>query len=715
MRRSGRVAKARGAGSRSHAVAVWNKLGEVLVLLKVVGVIGLALVLSTSPASAEPAERGPASRTWTADNGDGTFTNPLFYDEFSDPDMIRVGDDFYLTGTTMHAMPGLPILRSRDLVNWRFVAYASDKLDLGPQFRLEDGREIYGQGIWAPSFRHHDGVFYIFSNVNGQTTQVFRATSPAGPWTRTPMKVSLHDLSVLFDDDGKVYVVWGYDEVLFAQLNDQLTDIVPGTQRIIIPKGSGMGEGSHFYKIDGRYYITSAVWDGPMRLAAARADRPEGPYEVNRAVSIDEDFGLAQGNRLEGDRIRPGDPESRGRHSLHQGGVIRTPAGEWWGYSMMDYNAVGRLTALSPVTWKDGWPYFGLPGNLGRTPRAWVKPKTAKVEPISAPYERDDDFSAPTLKPIWQWNHVPVDDKWSLAERPGFLRLKTQPAKSFWEARNTLTQRAIGPRSSPVVKLDPSGLRPGDVAGLALLNKPYAWIGVERDGDGLSLVQFNAYTGDRARVPIPVGPIWHADFLAEKSQFSYSADGEHFTPLGGPFDMVFQLKTFQGVRYSLFAYNQAGQAGGHADFDSIRVREPDPHGLMRPIPYGQAVRLTGFGAATGLGVEAGRLQAGPPTPFTVVDMKLGRVALKSGGAYLAVDPSGGVSLSDGRPGAGQSFQWIETPTGELVLMSLATHRFLRIDPATGKVFADSPGPAPDGRDGVRFLWSTGASKSRPAK
>jgi hypothetical protein len=123
--------------------------------------------------------------TWTADNGDGTFTNPLFYEEFSDPDMIKVGDDFYLTGTTMHAMPGL---RSRDLVNWRFVGYAMDRLDLGPQFRLENGKQIYGQGIWAPSFRHHDGVFYIFSNVNGQTTQVFRATNPAGPWTWTPSR-----------------------------------------------------------------------------------------------------------------------------------------------------------------------------------------------------------------------------------------------------------------------------------------------------------------------------------------------------------------------------------------------------------------------------------------------------------------------------------------------------------------------------------------------
>jgi beta-xylosidase len=676
------------------------------------GILGAAalvgLVLSLA------GQVGCASRppTWTADNGDGTFTNPLFYEEFSDPDMIKVGDAFYLTGTTMHAMPGLPVLRSRDLVNWRFVGYAMDRLDLGPQFRLENGKQIYGQGIWAPSFRHHDGVFYIFSNVNGQTTQVFRATNPAGPWTRTPMKVSLHDLSVLFDDDGKVYVVWGYDEIHLAQLNDQLTDIVPGTRRVIVPKGSGMGEGSHFYKIDGRYYITSAVWDGPMRLAAACADHPEGPYEVNRAISIDEDFGLAQGNHMDGAAIRPGDPGSRGRLSLHQGGVIQTPAGEWWGYAMMDYNALGRLTALSPVTWQDGWPYFGLPGNLRRTPRTWTKPRTGRAEPASAPYERDDDFSASRLKPIWQWNHVPVDSRWSLTERRGYLRLHALPAKTFWEARNTLTQRAIGPVSSPVIKIDPAGMRPGDVAGLALLGKPYAWIGIERDEGGLSFVQFNGYTGQTVRAPAPAGPVWlkaDSDFLTEKSQFSYSEDGDRFVPLGARFDMVFQLKTFQGVRYSLFAYSQAGSVGGYADFDSIAVREPHPNGLMRPIPYNKAVRLTAFGARTGLAAADGRRLAGPPTPFTVVDMKLGRVALKSGGSHLTVDSDGGVSLSNARPGPGQSFQWIETPTGELTLMSLVTHRYLRIDPATGAVSADSPGPEPDGRDGVRFVWSIDAS------
>src|SRR5688572_8125455 len=163
-----------------------------------------------------------STQTWTSDNGNGTFTNPIFYDEFSDPDMIRVGDDYYLTGTTMHAMPGLPVLHSKDLVNWEFMSYAAEKLDFSPAYRLEEGKDIYGQGIWAPSFRYHNGKFYIFSNVNGQTTQLYTATNPKGPWVRTSMKKSFHDLSVLFDDDGKIYVVWGYDQVHLAELTEDL-------------------------------------------------------------------------------------------------------------------------------------------------------------------------------------------------------------------------------------------------------------------------------------------------------------------------------------------------------------------------------------------------------------------------------------------------------------------------------------------------------------
>lgn len=656
-----------------------------------------------------------AAQTWTPDNGNGTFTNPIFYDEFSDPDMIRVGDYFYLTGTTMHSMPGLPVLRSKDLVNWEFVSYAAQKLDLGPEFRLENGQNIYGQGFWAPSFRYHDGTFYIFSNVNKHTTQVFTAKDPAGPWQHRAMRRSLHDLSVLFDDDGKKYVVWGYRSIQFAELNDDLTDIVPGTQREIIPEAAGMGEGLHFYKIDGKYFIVSAWYDQRMRMPAARADRPEGPYEVNLAISIDEDFGLAQGNRLADMRgtkppydIKPGDPHATGKLSLHQGGIIQTPLGEWWGYSMIDYNSVGRLTALSPITWHDGWPYFGLPGNLTRTPRTWVKPKVSEPQPITVPYQRDDDFSGSTLQPIWQWNHVPVDEAWSLEERQGHLRLYALPATSLWDARNTLTQRSIGPISSPIAVLDTSSMKDHDVAGLALFNRPYAWIGVERSGGKTMLVQFDEQTSRTTRVALDASRVWlraDCDFLKETASFSYSTDGRTFKPFGEPLTLVFQLTTFQGVRYALFSYNTSGARGGAADFDEFKVEQPYPRGLMRPIPYGKRIRLSAFGQSYGLGVKGSHVVASTPVELEVIDMSLGRAALKSAQGFLAISEEGEAALIDGPANEAATFQWIETPTGELVLMSLRTHRFLRIDPKTRRILADAPTPLPDNSDGARFDWS----------
>ncbi|WP_395137637.1 family 43 glycosylhydrolase [Armatimonas sp.] len=626
----------------------------------------------------------PQKQTWRADNGNGTFSNPLFYDEFSDPDLIRVGSDFYLTGTTMHAMPGLPVLHSKDLVNWRFLSYACEQLDFGPEYRLEDGKAIYGQGIWAPSFRWHKGTFYIFTNVRGQPMQVYAATNPAGPWKHWAMKTGFHDPSVLFDDDGKIYVVYGYRDLRLVQLNSELTDAIAGTERTLFKPSDGMGEGAHFYKIRGKYFITSAWYMGTMKMPCARADRPEGPYEV-LDISAGEDFGIANG-------------------AMHQGGIVETPTGEWWGFSMMDFNSLGRLTGLSPVTWKDGWPYFGLPGNLGRSPRTWVKPKTGATSKPSAPYERSDDFSGKTLKPIWQWNHAPDNTKWSLTERPGFLRLHALPAPDFWQARNTLTQRAIGPVSTPTAELDVSGMKPGDLAGLGLLNSPYAWIGVRCKASGFTVEQYDKATGKVALAPLRDTRIWlraECDFLTEKAKFSFSTNGKSFEPLGSEFKMVFQLKTFQGVRYSLFHYSTSGAAGGHADFVRFTLDEPLSRGT-KPIPYGKTITLTEVGSDRVLAV-------GTVTQFRVLDRGQGRIALQSVEGLVSVPTSDGsepLVLKMGRISDAETSQWIETPRGELTLLSLTTQRYLRLAPDSGKLLADSTGGKRNQPDGSRFRWRT---------
>jgi len=666
------------------------------------------------------------ARTWTADNGNGTFTNPLFFDEFSDPDMIRVGEDFYLTGTTMHAMPGLPVMHSRDLVNWKLLGYACEGLNYGPEYRLEGGRDIYGQGIWAPSFRHHKGTFYIFTNVNRRKTQVFTAKNPAGPWTQHEMKCSLHDLSVLFDDDGKIWVVWGYQDLHLAQLNAELDDLIPGTERIITRKDQGMGEGAHLYKIDGRYYITSAWYAGRMRMPCARAERPEGPWEVNPEISADEEFGIIEGYRLRQQtakdvfEIVPPNPTGVGRMSLHQGGIIDTAKGEWWGFSMMDANSVGRLTSLSPVTWKDGWPYFGLPGNLGRTPRTWVKPNTGHSSAPSAPYERNDAFDAPQFSRVWQWNHMPVAGKWSLTERPGQLRLRALPASDFFRARNTLTQRAVGPVSIPTTTLDASGLALGDIAGLALLNAPYAWVGVTRVPEGLELRTFDQRTRKTASQRLEGTRVWlraHCDYLSEKARLSYSTDGKLFKEIGDEITLVYQLRTFQGVRYSLFCYNEAGREGGHADFDDFSLEEPRSTGFTTPIPEGRVVILQNLKDDSVLAVRSGKLAVIPGSDslagkdaarFLVKPLGLGRVALRSvaDGRFLTVSGSGetaAVSLAEQTDDDSQEFQWTEMPQGDILLLSLRSHRHLCIKP-DGTLAADAPGVRYDRSNGASFKW-----------
>lgn len=717
-----------GAGSAHPFNINCRRLNALLLCLGAVVVThAQSLPVSSRQHTGSPAEK-KSVLTWTADNGNGTFTNPLFYDEFSDPDLIRVADDYYLTGTSMHAMPGLPVLHSRDLVNWQFLCYAADRLDFGPAYRLENGKSIYGQGIWAPCFRYDKGRFYIFSNVNGQTTQLFTATDPRGPWTRTAMKKSFHDLSVLFDDDGKVYVVWGYDELKMAELNDDLTDTKAGTEKVIVPKASGAGEGCHFYKINGRYYITNTNYDPLCYQVCLRAERPGGPYEIN-VMSAEESLGVGTGWRVadpfKGPPFTLIPPEENyvGCIPMHQGGIVQTQSGEWWGWSMMDYNAVGRLTCLSPVTWQNGWPYFGLPGNLTRSPRTWVKPNTGFTAPAQAPYERSDDFSGAALTPVWQWNHVPDDKKWSLTARSGYLRLQALPATDFWFARNSLTQRAIGPVSVITTELDTKGLKNTDIAGLALLNVPYSWLGVSKKG-GVSQVQhFDQQTGlVTSRKIEQASTIWlrvYCDFFSEKARFSYSTDGIRFELIGDTMVMPYSLRTFQGVRYAIFNFADGSTEGGYADFNSFTVEEPRHKGLTQPIPYGKPITLTSLADSTLLVnwkafvrpvSAASPFARGKAGHFLVLDRGNGRVALQSlaDSGFVTVKGMGGMAalrIEKTEQGDASLFQWQDMLQGDLMLMSLATHKYLFADPhAKSLVAADAAGARPDRKDGSCFTW-----------
>ncbi len=684
-------------------------------------------LLSHAASSVSAALPAAATKHWTADNGNGTYSNPLFYEEFEDPDVIRVGDDYYLAGTTMHMNPAVQIMHSRDLVNWELAGYCMDRLDLGPAFRLEGG-DIYGQGIWAPCIRHHKGMFYILANVNRAGLQVFRSSSIKGPWERNQLP-GRHDMSVLFDDDGKVYIIHGNNAPYpIEELSPDLRSFVSDAPKRSLP--DRMGEGHHMYKINGKYVDVSAIPGGAVDQMVAIADSIDGPWKVTRMVQ-GESLGVTAAAPL---RAQAND---RGLW-IHQGGMCDTPSGEWWSIIMSDHGSAGRMVNLVPITWDDGFPLIGLQGNLRKAPNTWIKPNTGYTQEPKPAFIHDDNFNSGKLNPLWQWNHVPDDGKWSLAEKPGVLRLHSLPASDFYSARNSLCQRPPGPESIMTVELDTSGLVVGDTAGLALLSSPYAWIGVVKTAEGDALQMLTG--GGRRRGPGPAAPapantptisptdppthLWlrvHCNFDTDEAIFSWSADGKQFTPLGAPFTMTFQLTTFQGVRPALFNFNATGQPGGYADFDNYTCLEPRARGVEREIPLGKTITLTSGADGsilagdtqnnTLVNVAADATGAVPQNAdFQVIDMGKGRVALKAAnGRFVSIveEAVALINLAGKTPGVAESFQWVNLMRGDTMLMSLTNHRYLATKPnQPGPVRVSATGPHPARKGGAEFKWKT---------
>ena len=674
------------------------------------------------------AQQQPSRKTWSADNGNGTYTNPLFYDEFSDPDIIRVGEDYYLAGTTMHSVPGLVVLHSKDLVNWEFSSFCFDRFDDSDDFNLRNGKEAYGQGIWAPAIRYHNGKFYIFSNINGHGLQVFISDSAKGPWKHHQIKGDIYDLSVLFDDDGKIYAIHKYGNVTVTELKPDLSGPVEGSSKVVIPEGNAMGEGHHIYKINGMYYILSADYSPMGRMQCARSKSIWGPYETC-VISERESFGYSAAwtvNNVglgrpvpeDGFKFKTNKPsdETLICSTIHQGGIVQAPDGKWWGVSMQDFNAVGRTVCLSPVTWVDGWPYFGLEKNLGRSPRTWFKPNNVVKTPV-ATYDRCDDFSGKTFKPIWQWNHNPNDKMWSLnKERKGWLRLHSMPAKQLLWAKNSLTQRAIGPVSYTSVKLDASKLKAGDEAGLGAINMPYASLGVVKTDKSLALRCYDQNTNKEVVKPLDKKVVWlrlWGDYDKSQLQYSYSLDGKTWENIGEQVLSPYQLKTFQGVRVALYAFNKKEVNGGVADFDDFKVEEPMADRTAN-LPIGKTVRF--FNLADGNLMNATRhgvmhnswnkKDMSNQVKFVVEARGQGKVALKTAdGRYVYIAGaglSGDVRLT-ADAGKAEEFVWQDMLYNHCMLLSLKTQRYVGKHPKDGSPYsADFQGADAGMKNGCVF-------------
>ncbi len=491
--------------------------------------------------------------------------NPVLWADVPDMAMIRVGDTYYMSSTTMHLSPGLPIMKSRDLANWQIIGYAYDTLAANDALTLQNGRNAYGAGSWASSLRYHKGTYYVttFSSTSGRT-HVYRTRDiEKGPWVGNSFQPSLHDHTLFFDDDGRVYMIYGAGDLRLVELNEDVSGLKPGgINRVVVTNASRVAgpniglpaEGSQLFKVNGRYYLFNITWPrGGMRTVIVhRADRIAGPYEGRVAL---QDKGVAQG------------------------GLVDTPQGEWYAYLFRDSGAVGRIPYLVPVRWEDGWPVLGVDGKVPDTLRL---PATKGLIPgVVASDEFDRRPGEPALPLVWQWNHNPDNALWSLTQRPGFLRLTTGRVDAdFLKARNTLTQRTIGPACSGVTAIDTGGMKDGDVAGLALLQKNYGFVGVRAEGGSNVVVMVNARSGSPVEVQrvllnqktVFVKAVGDFKDRADTARFFFSRDGGTWTPIGNELKMTYTLPHFMGYRFALFNYATRA-AGGFADFDCFRVSE----------------------------------------------------------------------------------------------------------------------------------------------
>jgi hypothetical protein len=490
----------------------------------------------------------------------------------------------------------------------------------------------------------------------------------------------------------------------------------------------GMGEGHHLYKIKGKYFDVSAIPGAHTDQVVARADSIDGPWQVERMVQS-ESLGVPTQNGVRGGRgsnstftVIHSEPSSGGGLTLHQGGIVDTPSGQWWSIIMQDHGSIGRMVALVPITWDNNFPIIGLPGNLRKAPNTWIKPDTGYTQDPKPLFARSDNFDSTKMNPVWQWNHCPDDAKWSLTEKPGVLRLHSLAAQDFWTARNSLTQRPMGPESVATVELDASGLERGDAAGLALLSFPYAWIGLVKTDGGVTLQMFDHTNRKTNNAPSSPAHVWlrvACDFDTEKAVFSWSPNGREFVRLGDSLTMAFQLVTFQGARLALFNFNTAGQPGGYADFDNFKVDEPRARGVERMIPVGRTITLTSGADGTvltsdnqntslvNLAANTSGVSA-PNVRFEVFDLGKGRVALKmDSGRFVSADGDSVIlkDLAGRAPGDAESFQWVNLMRGDAMLMSLVNHRYLATKPnEPGPVTVSAIGPRPDRKGGACFKW-----------
>lgn len=486
------------------------------------------------------------------DQGNGTYINPILNADYSDPDVIRVGDKYYMVASDFHFL-GMQVLESADMVNWKLISQIYHRFD----FPGWNDNQQYAGGAWAPAIRYHDNKFWVFFCTPKEGLFMSNAINPTGPWSPLHLVEKVEkweDPCPFWDEDGQAYLGrsrHGAGPIIIHKMSADGTRLLDeGTTVYTGP----VAEGTKILKKDGYYYLSipeGGVGTGWQTIL--RSKNIYGPYE-KKVV-------LEQGSTT--------------INGPHQGAIVDTPDGQWAFFHFQHHDALGRVVHLQPMHWENGWPVIGVDldrNGTGEPVYVWQKPIESKT--IFAP-QTDDDFSNPTLSLQWQFNHNPTDRAWSLSAHPGSLTLKALMSSTFRLARNTLTQKVMGNVSEATVAMDFTEIADGQRCGLACMGKENKVLGIKMEKGQKSLYIANDTT--ETNTTVLSGKLVYLrvsiDMPNRQFQFFYSTDNIHFIPYGSPFFIPFGF--WKGARVALYCYNKTQEAGA-VSFQWFRYKHDGP-------------------------------------------------------------------------------------------------------------------------------------------
>lgn len=519
----------------------------------------------TPTATATPT---PTPTSTTVVDNPAVAANPLIYSDVPDVDYIRVGEDYYMVSTTMFLNPGIPVMHSKDLVHWEIISYVYDTLEDNDTTNLMNGNQCYGKGSWAASLRYNevDKLYYVCFSSNDQGKVYIYTTDDikSGNWKKHSANGIKHDPGLLFAD-GKSYIFSGNGNIAMQEFELTEDGIKFGSSKTVLKKSSSKNivsiEGCHAYKIGDYYYLFFISWpNGDQRTEwCYRTTSLTGEWEECRVFH---NGGIAQG------------------------GIIETQNGDWYAMLFKDSGSVGRIPVLLEVYWEDGWPMMGTNGKKDSAKQIEVKLESSGQNYIWA----DDtfDYDENKLQLVWQWNHNPDNDNWSVTERKGYLRLRTGSlANSIVNARNSLTQRTFGKKCTSEASIDVNNMKDGDYAGICAFQNSYGQVGVMKE-DGKTYIYYGAgkwtdgndvvdtmTIADSDKIALEQSQVYlkiNYNFTSNTSTYQYSLDGATWNDIGGKLSMDYNLKVFMGYRTYLYNY-ATKETGGYVDFDYYKIYE----------------------------------------------------------------------------------------------------------------------------------------------